>query len=58
MTPLAVDEGCLPQGWADVQPGDCIVAFSRQQLYHIKRVRRRGWRRGCGGLRSCIWKGP
>lgn len=40
MTPLAVDEGCLRNGWADVKPGDCIVAFNRAQLYHIKKVGR------------------
>jgi hypothetical protein len=39
MTPLAVDHACLPNGWQDVQPGDAIVAFSRQQLYHIRKVR-------------------
>jgi hypothetical protein len=43
MTPLAVDEACLPNGWSDVQPGDAIVAFSRQQLYHIRKARG-----GCG----------
>jgi hypothetical protein len=38
MTPLAVDEACLPNGWADVRPGDAVVAFSRQQLYHIRKA--------------------
>ncbi|KAI8473274.1 MAG: P-loop containing nucleoside triphosphate hydrolase protein [Monoraphidium minutum] len=48
MTPLAVDDGCLPSGWADVQPGDCIVAFSRQQLYHIKKeVERASGQKAC-----------
>jgi len=62
MTPLAVDETCLPNGWADVQPGDCVVAFSRKQLYFIRKVRRLGWLAGwlvrCPGSCPAAAAGP
>ncbi|KAK9815173.1 hypothetical protein WJX73_009704 [Symbiochloris irregularis] len=35
-TPLEVQEGGLARGYQDVQPGDCIVAFSRRDIYDIK----------------------
>lgn len=31
-----MDKGCLPGGYKDVQPGDCVVAFSRNDIYQIK----------------------
>lgn len=37
-TPLEVDEYGLPEGYKDVQPGDCIVAFSRREIFDIKKV--------------------
>lgn len=37
-TPLSVDEFGLPDGYRDVKPGDCIVAFSRREIFDIKRV--------------------
>ncbi len=39
-TPLAVEEGGLRGGYRRVQPGDCVVAFSRKSIFAIKRVRR------------------
>jgi hypothetical protein len=39
MTPLKVDEQGLPNGWADVQPGDAVVAFSRKDIYRARKVR-------------------
>ena len=33
---MQVDRGCLPGGYQDVQPGDCVVAFSRNDIYDIK----------------------
>ena len=38
MTPLDVDAGGLPRGYADVQPGDCVVAFSRADLHDARKV--------------------
>jgi hypothetical protein len=38
MTPLKVDEQGLPNGWADVQPGDAVVAFSRKDIYRARKV--------------------
>jgi hypothetical protein len=37
-TPLVVEEGGLPGGYADVRAGDCIVAFSRREIFDIKQV--------------------
>jgi hypothetical protein len=39
MTPLKLDTIGLPRGWADVQPGDAVVAFSRRSIYKARRVR-------------------
>lgn len=39
-TPLAVEEGGLRGGYRRVQPGDCVVAFSRKSIFAIKQVRR------------------
>jgi hypothetical protein len=39
MTPLKVDEQGLPNGWADVGPGDAVVAFSRKDIYRARKVR-------------------
>ncbi len=38
-TPLAVEAAGLRGGYRRVQPGDCIVAFSRKSIFTIKRVR-------------------
>jgi len=35
-TPLEVEEQGLEQGYANVQAGDCVVAFSRQDIFDIK----------------------
>lgn len=35
-TPLEVEEKGLVQGYSDVKAGDCIVAFSRQDIFDIK----------------------
>ncbi|PRW56167.1 ATP-dependent RNA helicase mitochondrial [Chlorella sorokiniana] len=35
-TKLTVEEGGLEGGYGAVQPGDCIVAFSRKDIYSIK----------------------
>lgn len=35
-TPLEVEEDGLEQGYANVKAGDCIVAFSRQDIFEIK----------------------
>ncbi len=37
-TPLVVEPKGLPNGWADVTEGDCIVAFSRRAIYSIRKV--------------------
>lgn len=37
-TPLAVEAGGLKGGYKNVQPGDCIVAFSRKTIFAIKQV--------------------
>ena len=31
-----MEEEGLPGGYKDVQPGDCVVAFSRNDIYDIK----------------------
>ena len=38
LTPLAVEEGGLRGGYRRVQPGDCVVAFSRKSIFTIKEV--------------------
>ncbi len=39
-TSLEVEAGGLGlDGYAEVQPGDCVVAFSRKDIYAIKQVR-------------------
>ena len=38
MTPLVMDTESV-ETFADVQPGDCIVTFSRPKIYEIKQVR-------------------
>jgi hypothetical protein len=39
MTPLKLDPQGLPNGLADVQPGDAVVAFNRRSIYNARRVR-------------------
>lgn len=34
--PLRVQDGGLLRGYGDVQPGDCVVAFTRRHIYDIK----------------------
>lgn len=38
-TPLLIDDYGLPEGYEGVQAGDCIVAFSRREIFDIKKVR-------------------
>ncbi|XRB12656.1 ATP-dependent RNA helicase SUV3L, mitochondrial [Pseudoscourfieldia marina] len=35
-TPLAVAKKSLECDWSNVQPGDCVVAFSRRMIFEIK----------------------
>jgi hypothetical protein len=35
--PLEIDSGGLPNGLADVQPGDCVVAFSRRAIFEARK---------------------
>ncbi|KAK9817863.1 hypothetical protein WJX72_003314 [[Myrmecia] bisecta] len=37
-TPLAIEERYLRRGYASVQPGDCVVAFSRRDIFDIKQI--------------------
>lgn len=38
LTPLTVDpSGLGPTGYAGLKPGDCVVAFSKRDLYNIRR---------------------
>ena len=37
-TPLSIEAEGLKRGYLDVQPGDCIVAFSRRDIYDIKQL--------------------
>ena len=37
-TPLVVESRGLARGYLDVQPGDCVVAFSRKDIYNIKQL--------------------
>lgn len=38
LSPLTVDaEGLGPAGYAGLKPGDCVVAFSKRELYEIRR---------------------
>lgn len=39
-TSLDVEREGLQGGYRAVQPGDCVVAFSRKDIYAIKQVRR------------------
>jgi hypothetical protein len=38
MTPLKLDPQGLPNGLADVQRGDAVVAFNRRAIYNARRV--------------------
>lgn len=38
-TPLRVEEAGLKGRYRNVKPGDCIVAFSRKDIFTIKQVR-------------------
>ena len=35
---MQVEEEGLKNGYKDVQPGDCIVAFSRKNIFEIKNI--------------------
>lgn len=35
-TPLEVEEDSLKKGYSSVRPGDCVVAFSRHDIFSIK----------------------
>lgn len=37
-TPLSIEGEGLVRGYLDVQPGDCVVAFSRRDIYDIKQL--------------------
>ncbi|KAF8061391.1 ileS [Scenedesmus sp. PABB004] len=49
MTPLNVDAAGLPNGWADVQAGDAVVAFSRRAIYKARKAIE-----AATGQRTCI----
>ncbi|WIA34808.1 hypothetical protein OEZ86_013108 [Tetradesmus obliquus] len=49
MTPLRVDPAGLPNGWADVAPGDAVVAFSRKDIYSARKAIE-----AATGQRTCI----
>lgn len=37
LTPLSIDhKGLQGDGYRGLQPGDCVIAFSRRELYQIK----------------------
>lgn len=36
LTPLAVADESLHENWKLIQPGDCVVAFSRGQIFELK----------------------
>ena len=37
LTPLTVDmDGLGPSGYMGLKPGDCVVAFSKRDLYNIR----------------------
>eukprot|EP00803_Ostreobium_quekettii_P007030 evm.model.scf_827.5 EVM.evm.TU.scf_827.5 scf_827:49902-60555(+) len=37
-TTLKAEDSHLVNGYADVQPGDCVVCFSRKEIFDIKRI--------------------
>eukprot|EP00250_Pteridium_aquilinum_P009652 c18829_g1_i1 orf=75-2423(+) len=45
--PLAVDTNTLNGDLRNVQPGDCIVAFSRREIFEIKRAVERATHKRC-----------
>jgi hypothetical protein len=54
-TSLEAEPGSLgAAGYRAVRPGDCIVAFSRKDIYSIKQARRtKGWVYTSGSAPSC-----
>ncbi|KAI5080126.1 hypothetical protein GOP47_0005605 [Adiantum capillus-veneris] len=45
--PLAVDPYTLNGDFRKVQPGDCVIAFSRRQIFDIKRAVERATQKRC-----------
>ncbi|KAH7425485.1 hypothetical protein KP509_11G056800 [Ceratopteris richardii] len=45
--PLAVDSDTLNSDLRNAQPGDCIIAFSRRQIFEIKRAVERATHKRC-----------
>ena len=46
-TPLSIETEGLERGYLDVQPGDCVVAFSRRDIYDIKQLIEAGTGQRC-----------
>lgn len=38
LTPLAVADESLRENWKLIQPGDCVVTFSRRQIFELKSI--------------------
>lgn len=59
-TPLSIETEGLERGYLDVQPGDCVVAFSRRDIYDIKQLIEAGTGQRCTtrylGKFSCLAK--
>ncbi|MCO5591251.1 hypothetical protein L7F22_045232 [Adiantum nelumboides] len=45
--PLAIDSKALNGDFRNVQPGDCVIAFSRRQIFEIKRAVQRATKKRC-----------
>ena len=46
-TPLSIEREGLKRGYLDVRPGDCVVAFSRRDIYDIKHMIEAGTGQRC-----------
>ena len=38
LTPLAVADKSLESDWNKVEPGDCVVTFSRTNIFSVKKL--------------------
>ena len=48
ITPLTVERRAMDKGYRNVKAGDCVVAFSRRDIYNIKReIEKKGRERCC-----------
>ncbi|MCO5577034.1 hypothetical protein L7F22_030856 [Adiantum nelumboides] len=45
--PLAIDSKALNGDFRNVEPGDCVIAFSRRQIFEIKRAVQRATKKRC-----------